>query len=367
MVPLTALATRLRADLDQWRGLSFDDLVYSRRTAALTVCVALVGVSVAMLIVRSVLRRKPALNRIVVPAVLAAGHGSQLAWIRHAPLLVFLTGLPFFMTALADPYRATAVQQVSYPGHRIALLLDASSSMMVPFPATRLREATPNEAVFLTTVAAAEAFVRQRASGKYRDLIALVEFGDEAYVITPFTTDYDNVLLSLSLIGDWNEYMRFPDGGTAIGRAIERGTGLFRAFDFLHAAGNIMVIFSDGQDTQVTTGQKALSEVLATAVAARIPVYLIRTSQGKRLGDVVPDSIWKPTVEATGGRFFAAATEDDVIRAIGEIDRRSTGTIEMKQYSVRQSQFALFAMTAAGLWMLGLLLKLTIPHMSRFP
>ena len=238
---------------------------------------------------------------------------------------------------------------------------------MVPFPASRLRKTSPNEAAFLTTVAAAEAFIRQRQQGKYRDLIALVEFGDEAYVITPFTTDYDNVLLSLSLIGDWNEYMQFPDGGTAIGRAIDRGTSLFRTFDFLNASGNVMVIFSDGQDTQITSGQKQLSDVLSGAMAARIPVYLIRTSRGKGLGEVVPDAIWKPAVEATGGRFYPAAGELDVIRAIADIDRRSAGTIETKEYGVDRPQFALFATMAIGLWTLALLLKTTIPQMSRFP
>ena len=54
------------------------------------------------------------------------------------------------------------------------------------------------------------------ATGKYRDLMALVEFGNRAYVITPFTSDYDNMLLSISLIGDPVEYSMFPDPGTVI-------------------------------------------------------------------------------------------------------------------------------------------------------
>ena len=124
-----------------------------------------------------------------------------------------------------------------------------------------------------------------------------MEFGDEAYVVTPFTTDYDNVLLSLSLVGDWTEYLQFPDGGTAIGRAIVRGTDLFKAFDFLHASGNVMVIFSDGQDTQVTTGKRRSIRCLHAAVSAKIPVYLIRTGRDKTLGQV--DS--RCHLEAGGG------------------------------------------------------------------
>ena len=367
MAILTELIAHLRADAADWRQIDLATLLYPRRAEALTVCLLLVGLSFAMLIVRSVLRRVPGRDRIVVPAILATGRRSRLSMIRHCPLVLFLMGLPLFMMAVADPRTAVAETEVTYPGRRIALLIDASSSMMVPFPASRLRDSSPNEAVFLTTVAAAEAFVRQRQAGKYRDVIALVEFGDEAYVVTPFTTDYDTVLLSLSLVGDWTEYLQFPDGGTAIGRAIVRGTDLFKAFDFLHASGNVMIIFSDGQDTQVTTGKTTLDQVLAAAVAAKLPVYLVRTGRDKPLGEVVPDAIWKPAVESTGGRFYAAATENDVIQAIADIDRRSSGTIERKQYSVERPRFALFAIAAAALWAIALALKVTFTLFARFP
>ena len=216
-------------------------------------------------------------------------------------------------------------------------------------------------------MAAADAFIRQRKNGQYRDLISLIEFGDEAYVITPFTTDYDNVLLSASLISDWSEFMHFPNQGTTIGAAIDRATDLFRAFDFADASGNLMVIFSDGQDTQVTVGETPVSQILAAAIATKIPVFLIRTSRGKLLGEIVPDSIWKPAVESTGGRFYAAANEADVLRAIQDIDKRSPGTIQVKHYSTNQPRFAPFALGAAALWAAALLLHLTVPYLRTFP
>jgi len=275
--------------------------------------------------------------------------------------------VPFLAIALADPLVAVSRTTVSYPGRRIAMLIDASSSMMVPFEASRLRNSSRNNAAFLTTIAAAEVFVRQRKAGPYRDLIAVVEFGDEAYVVTPFTTDYDNALLSISLIGDWDEYMRFPDGGTSIGRAIEQATRLFKTFDFVDAAGNAMVIFSDGQDTQVASRGKPLADVLDAAVKARIPVYLVRTSSGHHLGDIVPDAVWKPAVEATGGRFYAAAAEADVIKAIRDIDARSRGQIDVNVYTTREPRFAPFALIAVMLWSGALALQATAPFFTQFP
>jgi Ca-activated chloride channel homolog len=210
-------------------------------------------------------------------------------------------------------------------------------------------------------------FIRQRMSGKYHDLIGLIEFGDEAYVVTPFTTDYDNILLSLSLVGDWTEFMKFPDQGTTIGLAMEQSIELFRAFNFLDASGNLMLIFSDGQDTQVSIHGKPVSEILAGAVATKIPVYFVRTSYNKTLGGVLPDEIWKPAVEATGGKFYPASDEATIVNAIHDIDRRSAGKVEIKRYSSQQPRFTPYAFLATGFWSVALLLQLTVPYFRKFP
>jgi hypothetical protein len=96
-------------------------------------------------------------------------------------------------------------------------------------------------------------------------------------------------------------------------------------------------------------------------------VYLVRTNRDRQLGDIVPDGLWKPAVESTGGRFYPAANEQDVLRAIRDIDRRSPGAIEIKQYGTNQRRFAPFALLAAVLWSIGGLLKLTVPYFRTFP
>ena len=304
MVPITQVPAVIREMAFEWRNARAVDLLFTHRNDAIIATVVLIGLSAAVLIVRSLTRTKAGRTQVALPAVLDWSGGSRLtSLVRHGALLLFLVGVPFFILALADPYSSLTREDVSYPGRRIAVMIDASSSMMARFPAAHLNAKAPNEATFFTTVAAAETFIRQRISGKYHDLIALVEFGDEAYVVTPFTTDYENILLSLSLVGDWTEFMKFPDQGTTIATAIEQATSLFQAFNFLEASGNLMLLFTDGQDTQVTVHGKHVSEIVAGAVQAKTPVYMIRTSYNKTLGAVLPDDIWKPAIEATGGRF----------------------------------------------------------------
>jgi hypothetical protein len=284
---------------------------------------------------------------------------------------MFLCGLPFFALAFGDPYAALSRQNVTYPGRRIALMIDASSSMLRRFPTSTLTRTNaptgPSTVAFFTTVNAAELFVRERMRGRYHDLIGLIEFGDEAYVITPFTSDHENILLSLSLVGDWTEYIKFPDQGTTIGKAIGRGVELFRAFDFLNASGNLMVLFTDGEDREMTINGVPVSEILVQARQANIPIYMVRVGYDNGLGAVAQDWIWKPAIEATGGKFYAAADEATILRAVHEIDQMSAGAVAVKEYGQEQPRFSGFALIAVALWTAATALKLGVPYFQTFP
>jgi len=365
---LGALLGFLREDFADWRRLTLTDLRFAHLDTARLVVIGMVGLVLAVLIARAAGSRRPG-TRIAVPAIVGWSGRSWLSTMRHAPLVLFALGLPFFLYALAEPYTALSRAEVSYPGRRIGLIIDASASMNGKFYANQLKSGTDPESqnAFFTTVAAAEFFIHERMKGRYKDLISLVEFGDEAYVVTPFTNDYDNILLSLSLIGDPTEFKQFPDKGTTISLAIDECVNLFRAFEFLDAAGNVMVVFSDGQDTQTMAGNQRVSDVVAGAVTTKVPVYFIRTNYDKGLGEIVPDEMWKAAVEKTGGRFYAASDEKAILSAIHEIDRLSTGRIDLKQYSTEIPRFSSFGLIALAAWSLGLLLKLAVPTFNTFP
>ena len=338
MGTLNAIIELVGRTLSEARSADIGDLVFGARNAALLAVALLTVISATVLAWRFLRSRLPGRTAIAVPAILPRVRRSPLAFIRHAPFVLFLIGLPFFCLALADPYSSLSARQVSYPGRRIAVVMDASLSMLSPFSGQQLK--TQSDTAFSNTMAAAEYFIRVRMKGKYRDLIALEQFGNEAYVITPFTTDYDNLLLSLKMISDVNEWQRFPDQGTIIMKAIDEGVDLFNAFGFLSSSGNIMVIFSDGQDNNVQIGTMTLDQVLKKAVDNKVPVYMIRTAYARGLYDVVPDQVWKKAIDATGGRFFPAASQETIMQAIKEIDAAATGRVEVREYAVKQPRYA---------------------------
>ena len=373
MGTLAELATHLRNAVTELAHLSRMDLTYIRGQEALLTGVLLLVIVIAMLILRSGRARRPGRSDIALPALPPRPRpGSDTARrsarfsgapFRHLAFVLFLVGLPLFFVALSAPQSALIQEEATYPGHRIAILIDASLSMDSAFSTERLRAGN----TFLANVAAAEYFVRRRMAGPYHDLVSLIQFGSQAYIVTPFTNDYENILLSIGLIGTPEEYDRFPDHGTLIMGAINRGVQLFQTFDFLSAAGNLIVIFSDGQDMHAVYEGTSLDDILQEASDNEIPVYFIRTSYDRELGDILPDITWKLAVERTGGKFFPAANEGAILDAIEEIDGLSTGQIEVTRYVTRQPQFGPFALAAVAAWTVALFLALAVKQFQRFP
>ncbi len=197
--------------------------------------------------------------------------------------------------------------------------------------------------------------------------MSLIEFGDDAYVITPFTTDYENILLSTALIGDWNEFMAFPDQGTVVARAVEQAVGLFDAFDYLDASGNLMVIFTDGADADVLENGKSVDDVLAEAQKAKIPVYLIKIGgniQNKR--SVADDSVDRRR-KKTGGQFYLGRRRSDDHE--GHPGDRSARRRQDRDEAIQHRAAALRAVCAdRGVALVAaLLLRFTIPTFQTFP
>jgi hypothetical protein len=365
---LNAALDHLREVWAEGASLRLNELHFIHADTARLAVTIFIGLAVTTMLVRVLLRRGAGASRLGLPALLEWARPRRIALLRHGALVCALAGLPFFALALGDPTTALTRRETTFPGRRIALMIDASSSMLSSMPSSRLASGAPNDAAFFTTVGAARYFVELRRQGKFRDLMALVEFGDQAYVITPFTTDHDNILLSMSLIGDWNEFMAFPDQGTIIANAIDQSVGLFEAFDFLDAAaGNAMVIFTDGMDAQVTEEGKSAFDVLADADEANIPVYFIRVGNPDRLRKGVTDEAWTAAVARTGGRFYNAADETTIVRAIQDINRSAPGRIDMRQYVTEQPKFRPFALAAVMLWSLAIALRLTVPWFQTFP
>ena len=286
--------------------------------------------------------------------------------LRHLPVLLFVLGVPFFAMALADPQTGFTREEVSYPGRRIALLVDASTSMVMSFKSTRFK--TQGESTFFTAVAGAEYFIKRRMNGPYRDLVALIQFGNQAYVVTPFTNDYENILLSVRLVGDPREWGRFSDWGTTIIEGIDQATQLFKAFNFVNASGNLMIVFTDGRDSELNRAEQA----------ARRPGQ--RSAHAEDSGPHDPDRLQLPARRSAAGQDLegrGGAHRRPLLRglrrrvAVGRAGRdrpavaRAASTCASTACSARGSAPLRWRPTA--LWLLAAVLKLGFGMFRTFP
>ena len=73
-----------------------------------------------------------------------------------------------------------------------------------------------------------------------------------------------------------------------------------------------MVLFSDGEDSEIMAGSRTATQIVQDAVSAKVPIFFVRTRFDRGLGSVVSDLQWKQAVEGTGGRFYAASNEATV-------------------------------------------------------
>ncbi len=365
MVPLRELLSAVQVTLGDWIQLPWNDLHFDETWTAVLVLVVLVAIAGLTLLARGLRTQKAGRTHVTLPALLPVMRRSHFSALRHGAFLMFLLGVPFFAVALADPHTAFTREETSYPGRRIALLVDGSSSMVMKFDTKTLK--TPENRAFYTAVAAAEHFMKLRMNGRYHDLIALIQFGNEAYVVTPFTTDYENIMLSIRLISSPKEWGNFNDWGTTIMQGLNQATQLFRAFDFVNAAGNAMVMFTDGRDDEKDLKGRPIESVVAEMRKYKIPVYMIRTGFDLKEGQIPTDRLWKPIVESTGGHFYAADNEDAILRAETEIDKLSAGRIDVREYTAQRPRFDGYALVAVMFWLSASVMKLGFRSFRTFP
>ena len=130
MVPLNRLVSFVQASLAEWQSTRLADLAFARRGAAVTALMVFAGLTVFVAVLRSLRGRLGVHREVALPAILQWAGRSTFSLGRHGVLILFLIGLPFFAIALAEPYASLSSQNVSFPGRRIALMIDASSSML---------------------------------------------------------------------------------------------------------------------------------------------------------------------------------------------------------------------------------------------
>ena len=353
-----------RSLVTDWKNLWTDQIHFEQAaTAALVILV--ICLKAIVIVVLQHMMKKPGRKNIFLPAFLPVFGKDHARYAKYVLVALFIAGIMSYGIALADPQSLFGYEEITAPGKRIALVVDASGSMEADFKADKLKTKGPQR--YFTAIAASRYLVELRMKSKQHDLIALVEFGDAAYVITPFTNDHKTVLANLDLVGDPDEWYRFGHGGTFILTALYQGLELFKTYGFLESTGNAIVLVSDGEDNSADVKQDngktaKFSEVIADARRNHVPIFFIRTHYDDTSGytgysSLHMDDFWKKMCEQTGGEFFVAGNEDHVLAAVERINAKvKNAPIRSKHYTSNKPHYRIFAVIGAACWALCIVL-----------
>lgn len=159
------------------------------------------------------------------------------------------------------------------------------------------------------------------------DRIALIVFGSNAYLQTPFTEDLDSAaeLMAQTQVG-----MAGPH--TAMGDAIGLALRTFEASDIEQ---KVLILLSDGADTN-----SAMSPLNATEIAsgAGVVIHTIGVGDPEASGDDRVDlKTLKAIADRTDGQFFVAGDVDGLRAIYEEIDALNPRVVQTTSFQPRES------------------------------
>ena len=277
--------------------------------------------------------------------------------LRHALPVLRLLAVSCIIIALARPQTRNDEELKTGEGIDIMLCLDVSGSMSA-------QDLLPNRLEASKAVAAE--FVDRRPT----DRIGVVIFSGESFTLVPLTTD-KNILKTQI----YNIQRGLLEDGTAI------GDGLGVSVDRLKNAPTktkIIILLTDGEN------QGGLIDPLAgkeLAKAHNIRVYSIGVGTEGYAPVPVPDGmggavirqqkvnidekLMRQIAEETGGLYFRARDNESLKNIYGEIDKLEKSKIEVTTLKRFTERFFPFALAAAALLLLELLLRYTL--FKKFP
>lgn len=238
---------------------------------------------------------------------------SKTIWIKVLKWIAIISAI----TALASPIKEDKMEVHNKEGYAIALVLDASGSMERGF---ERMFGSISQSKFDISMEMAQAFVEKREN----DQLALVVFGDFAYVAAPLT--YDKKIIWQIMGG-----LRAGIAGrnqTVINDALFQSAKLFKSSD---AKTKIVILLTDGQ----SRGDNVPFDVaMRLAQQYNIKVYTIGIGNKGEFNQEHLEII----ANKSGGQFFSANDKDALAEIYNKIDKLEKSQIKSQKY-VKKSYY----------------------------
>ncbi|HEX4850905.1 MAG TPA: VWA domain-containing protein, partial [Puia sp.] len=241
--------------------------------------------------------------------------------------------------------------QTNGEGIDIVLCLDISGSMLA-------QDFTPNR------MEAAKNVASEFIDGRPTDRIGLVIFSGESFTMCPLTTDRSVLKSQL-----FNVQSGLLEDGTAI------GSGLATSIERLRSTpskSKVIILLTDGENNgglidpntakemAKSVGVRVYTVGMGTEGFAPVPVQTPAGVVMQREKVSIDEKLLTQIANETGGKYFRAKDNESLSAIYKEIDKLEKSKIEITTFTKYSEQFFPFALIAAGLLALELILQFTI-------
>ena len=284
------------------------------------------------------------------------GMRSWKSVLRPAPFILRLLAVCCLIIALARPQTRYDEQQVTGEGIDIVLCLDISGSMLA-------QDFTPNRMEAAKNVAGE--FIDNRPT----DRIGLVIFSGESFTMCPLTTDRSVLKTQLA-----NVQSGLLEDGTAIGSGLATGVDRLRNSP---SKSKVIILLTDGENNgglidpntakeiAKSVGVRVYTVGMGTEGYAPVPVQTPGGVIMQREKVNIDEKLLTQIAQETGGKYYRAKDNESLKSIYSEIDQLEKSKIEVTAIRRYTEQFYPFALAAAILLALELLLRWTV--LRKFP
>src|ERR1700742_4121507 len=302
-------------------------------------------------------RTDNSLATVMVSSVRAfRGTRSWKNFLRPLLFIFRLLAIACLIIALARPQTRNDEQLVNGEGIDIVLCLDISGSMLA-------QDFTPNRMEAAKNVAAE--FIDNRPT----DRIGLVIFSGESFTMCPLTTD--RIVLKTQLE---SVHSGLLEDGTAIGSGLATGVDRLRSSP---SKSKVIILLTDGENNgglidpntakeiAKQVGVKVYTVGMGTEGFAPVPVQTPNGVMMQKEKVNIDEKLLTQIATETGGKYYRAKDNESLKNIYSEIDQLEKSRIEVTALRRYTEQFYPFALIAALLVALELLLKWTL--LRKFP
>ncbi|MCF8371159.1 MAG: VWA domain-containing protein [Bacteroidales bacterium] len=308
---------------------------------------------VAAMIVWYVFKQKKA-NASIQTSTLSAFKGSGTGlrvYFRHLIFIFRVLVVSLLIIVLARPQSSLDWTNTTTEGIDIVIALDISGSMLAEdFKPNRL-EASKDVAI-------------KFINGRPNDKIGLVVYSGESFTQCPLTTDH---AVLINLFKDIKNGM--IEDGTAVGSGL--ATAVTRLKEST-AISKVVILLTDGVNNAGDISPMTAAEIAKTF---GVRVYTVGVGTmgmapypatdffGRKVYQQMEVEIDEATLQdiarMTDGRYFRATNNTKLAEIYEEIDKLEKSKIEVKEYSKKQEEFLPFALAAALLLIMEVLMRQT--------